>query len=194
MGERRRGRRQSPASGTVKHKRGALAELRETLTPEQHARLERAVNRKRRGMPPEHPQRSQRSQLEERCKAASVKAAELYRASVVELQRAQALAIELDELDELDAALEGDEDLEDLEGLEDLEKDLEELAQAVRDEEAEVEAPQCVTLTPDRWCAACGRARATKMCGVCGGSTSLISDIEVASVQVDDIKIGNDPT
>lgn len=267
MGERRRGRRQSPTSGTVKHKRGALAELRETLTPEQHARLERAVNRKRRGMPPEHPEVPRAvAELEQRQRAALERAAELEQAAAVEFRTARGLELELERLELEQAAaveqleLEREEDLEELQeraaeleqaaaearkevelaraaaelgedeeareeqaqgvlnaldgelqaraeagqdrkpDLEEVRrfvaegKDLEELAQAVRDEEAErrklqrerraktdrpperseeFEAPQCVTLTPDRWCDACQKARATQMCGVCGGPTRL---------------------
>lgn len=56
MTVRRRGRRKSPTSETKHNKRGALAQLKGVLSDEQYRTLERAVNRKKRGLPAEKPQ------------------------------------------------------------------------------------------------------------------------------------------
>lgn len=56
MSVRRRGRRKPAASQTKHYKRGALAQLKGVLSDEQYRTLERAVNRKKRGLPPEKPQ------------------------------------------------------------------------------------------------------------------------------------------
>lgn len=65
MSVRRRGRRKPAASQTRHFKRGAMSDLKATLTEEQYQRLERAVNRHKRGLLPEKPPAAHTRELED---------------------------------------------------------------------------------------------------------------------------------
>lgn len=65
MSVRRRGRRKPAASQTRHFKRGAMSDLKATLSEEQYQRLERAVNRHKRGLLPEKPPPARTPELED---------------------------------------------------------------------------------------------------------------------------------